>query len=160
MPGLVRNSLLSTSKFPDAKYVTVLTPDEVLIFDDLGDFKLTITQKAILKGWQCKMTVLWRVPLTPIMLNKKEYTILLDSPNPKHAINSAYKLPSTEQLVRYLHACAGYPMKETWVKAIQAGKYVSCTGLTVKNINKYYPETDETPKVHMRQVRQVVRSTK
>ena len=31
VPGLARNSLLSASKFADAKYVTVLTPDKVLI---------------------------------------------------------------------------------------------------------------------------------
>ena len=111
VPGLARNSLLSVIKFADAKYVTVLTSDEVLIFDDLGDLKLTITQEAILKGWRCKTTGLWRVPLTPVMLDKKEDTILLDRPNPKHAINSAYELPSTEQLIRYLHACAGYPTK-------------------------------------------------
>ena len=84
----------------------------------------------------------------------------MDKPIPKHAINSAYKLPITEQLIRYLHACAGYPTKETWVKAIPAGNYVSWPGLTVKKINKYYPGTDETPKGHMRQVQQGVRSTK
>ena len=47
-----------------------------------------------------------------------------------------------------------------WVKAIRAGNYVSWPGLTIKKVNKYYPETDETPKGHMRQVRQGVRSTK
>ena len=47
-----------------------------------------------------------------------------------------------------------------WVKAICAGNYVSWPGLTIKKVNKYYPETDETPKEHMRQVRQGVRSTK
>ena len=52
MPGLARNSLLSARKFADTKYVTVLTPDKVLILDDLGDLKLTITQEAILKGWR------------------------------------------------------------------------------------------------------------
>ena len=52
------------------------------------------------------------------------------------------------------------PYKKTWVKAIRAGNYVSWSGLTVKKVNKYYPETYETPKVHMRQVRQDFRSTK
>ena len=132
----------------------------MLIFDDLRDLKLTITQEAILKVWRCKTTVLWRVHLTPVMHNKKEDTILLDRPRPKHAIDSAYELPITEKLIRYLYSCAGYPTKETWVKAIRAGNYVSWPGLTVKKVNKYYPETDETPKGHMRQVRQDVRSTK
>ena len=160
VPGLALNLSLSASKFADAKYVTVLTPDKVLIFDDLRDLKLAITQESILKIWRCKTTGLWRVPLAPVMHDEKEDTILLDRPSPKQAINSAYKFPSTEQLIQYLNACAGYPTKETWVKAIRAGNYVSWPGLAVKNINKYYPETDETPKVHMRQVLQSVRSTR
>ena len=122
--------------------------------------KLTITQEAFLKGWRCKTTVIWRVPLAPVRNDKKEDTTLLDSPSPKHAINIAYEFPSTEQLIRYLHACAGYPTKETWVKSIRTGNYVSWPGFTVKKVNKYYPETDETPKGHMRQVRQGVHSTK
>ena len=32
--------------------------------------------------------------------------------------------------------------------------------MTVKKVNKFYPETDETPKGHMRQTRQGVQSTK
>ena len=95
VPGLARNTLLSASKFADAKYVSVLTPEEVLIFDDLGDLQLTISQEAILKGWQCKTTGLWRAPLTPVPLDKQEDTIVLNRPNPTHAINSAYELPST-----------------------------------------------------------------
>ena len=55
---------------------------------------------------------------------------------------------------------AGYPTKETWVKAIRAGNYFSWPGLIVNKVNKYYTETDETPKVHTRQVRQGVRYTK
>ena len=51
VPSLVRNSLLSARKFADAKYFTVLTPKEVLIYDNLGDIQLTISQEAILKGW-------------------------------------------------------------------------------------------------------------
>ena len=130
------------STFADAKYVSVLTPEEVLIFDDLGDLQLTISQAAILKGWRCKTTGLWRVPLTPVPLDEKEDTIVLNRPNPTHAINSAYELPSTEQLIRYLHACAGYPTRETWVKAIRAGNYVSWPCVTVKRVNNFYPETD------------------
>ena len=42
----------------------------------------------------------------------------------------------------------------------QAGNYVSWPGLTVKRVNKFYPETDETPKGHMRQAKQGIRSTK
>ena len=71
MAGLARALLLNASKFADAKYVTVLTPDKVLIFDDLRDLKLTITQEEILKGWRCNTTVLWRVHLIPVMHDEK-----------------------------------------------------------------------------------------
>ena len=54
VPNLSQKSLLSVSKFSDAKYVTVLTPEEVLMFDYLGDLQLTISQEVILKGWRCK----------------------------------------------------------------------------------------------------------
>ena len=146
VPNLARTSLLSASKFADAKYVTILTPNEVLIFDDWGDLKITITQKAILKEWRCKTSGLWRVLLKPMVINQNEDTILLDQPNPEHTVNIAYELPSTEQLIRYLHACVGYPTKETWVKAIISGNYVSWPGLNLNKVNKCYPEIDKNQK--------------
>ena len=59
-----------------------------------------------------------------------------------------------------MHAVCGYPVKSTWCKAAKAGNFVGWPLLTEKNINKYYPETDETPKGHMNQQRKNVRSTK
>ena len=56
VPSLVRNSLLSARKFADAKCVTVLKSEEVLIYDDLGELQLKISQEEILKGWRCKTT--------------------------------------------------------------------------------------------------------
>ena len=160
MPNLAQNSLLSARKFVDAKYVTVLTPEEVLMFEYLGDLQLTIFQEAILKGWRCKTSGFWRVPLNPMVINQNKDTILLDRPNPEHAVNSAYELPITEQLIRYLHACAGYPKKETWFKAVRSGNYVSWPGLNVKKVNIHYPDTYKTLKSHMQQVRLGIISTK
>ena len=59
-----------------------------------------------------------------------------------------------------MHAVCGYPIKTTWVKAVKAGNFVGWPLLTVKNINKYYPEMDETLKGHMNQQCKNVRSTK
>ena len=59
-----------------------------------------------------------------------------------------------------MHAVCNYPVKSTWVKAIQAGNFVGWPLLNVKNVCKYYPETTETPKGHMAQTRTNVRSTK
>ena len=81
----------------------------------------------------------------------------------RHALrqaNSVYDLPSIEQAIKWMHALCGYPVKTTWSKAAKAGNFVGWPLLTEKNINKYYPETDETPKGHMNQQRKNVRSTK
>ena len=73
---------------------------------------------------------------------------------------SAYDLPSVEALVRYLHAGAGSPVKDTWLKAIKAGNYATWPGLTLQNATKYCPVPIETLKGHMVQTRQNIRSTK
>jgi hypothetical protein len=44
--------------------------------------------------------------------------------------------------------------------AAQNGNLVTFPGLTVENISKHFPESDETVKGHMKQSKQGVRSTK
>ena len=150
VPDLNHNLLMSASKLADA----------VLVYDDMGDLQRSISSAAILIGWRCKHSGRWRVPLKPVVCNNNIDTKLIYWPNPEHAINRAYKLPSSEQLVHYLQSCAGYPTKETRMKEIRAGNHLSWPGPTTKKVNQHYPETDETSKGHMRQVRQGVRSTK
>eukprot|EP00804_Cyclotella_cryptica_P020584 CCRYP_003431-RA/>CCRYP_003431-RA protein AED:0.33 eAED:0.38 QI:0/0/0/1/1/1/3/0/626 len=77
----------------------------------------------------------------------------------RHA-NSVYDLPSTEQAIRWMHAVCGYPVKSTWLKAAQAGNFIGWPLLTSRNVQKYFPETVETPKGHLNQCRKNVRSTK
>ena len=59
-----------------------------------------------------------------------------------------------------MHTVCGYPVKSTWLKAVKAGNYTGWPLLTAKNVSKYYPESTETPKGHLNQVRKNVRSTK
>ena len=75
-------------------------------------------------------------------------------------VNNVYNIPSTKESVRYLHAAAGFPVKESWIDAIKAGNYTTWPGLNVKVVNRYFPESDETQKGHMKKQRQNVRSTK
>ena len=72
---------------------------------------------------------------------------------------SAYDLPSVEALVKYFHAAAGFPVRDTWIKAIKNGNYASWPGLTYNNAKKYCPSADETIKGHLVQSRHGVRST-
>ena len=39
--------------------------------------------------------------------------------------SSAYYLPSVEALIRYFHAEAGFPVRDTLLKSIKAGNFYS-----------------------------------
>jgi hypothetical protein len=51
-----------------------------------------------------------------------------------------------QQSIKYLHAVAGFPVKETWLDAIKAGNYVTWPGLTAAAVQKHCPDSDETQK--------------
>jgi len=51
-------------------------------------------------------------------------------------------------------------VKESWIDAIKAGNYTTWPGINVNVVNRYFPESDETQKGHMKKQRQTVRSTK
>ena len=50
VPDIKHNSLLSTSKFAEADYITVYDRDEVNIYD-AKKTKIVISEDAVLKGW-------------------------------------------------------------------------------------------------------------
>ena len=186
VPSLAGNSLLSGGKFAEAGYISVCDGDEVNIYDG-RTAKIVVSEAAVLKGWFCPRQRLWRIPLQQHVTNLNTQTLLLDGPtgteslnslyavpssptlrhhietlstNSEEAINNVYELPSVEQSIRYLHGAAGFPTKATWLKSIRNGNYLSWPLLNVKNVSKYFPESEETQKGHMRNQRQGVRSTK
>ncbi|KAL7529813.1 hypothetical protein ACHAWF_003120 [Thalassiosira exigua] len=59
-----------------------------------------------------------------------------------------------------MHSVCGYPVKPTWLAAIEVGNFVGWPLLTARNMKKYYPRTTEMPKGHMNQTRQDVHTTK
>jgi hypothetical protein len=59
-----------------------------------------------------------------------------------------------------MHTIYGYPVKSTWLKAINVGNYVGWPMLTECNVQKYYPETIKPAKRHLNQTRKNVWSTK
>jgi hypothetical protein len=123
-----------------------------------GTLTITSTEPAALQGWRAE-TGLWE--FDPNHQDHQTY-------KPEHAIAiipddiayNVHALPSTPMAVRFLHAAAGFPPKATWIAAIKAGNFVTWPLLTVENVNKHYPETNETDKGHMKMQRMNVRSTK
>ena len=88
-------------------------------------------------------------------------TLIIDRPDPSKAIAHYFELPLTEKTIAYFHdACKEFPVKETWIAAIHAGNYRTWPGLSVKAVEKCFPESDETQQGHMKGLRQGLRSTK
>eukprot|EP00804_Cyclotella_cryptica_P028359 CCRYP_016427-RA/>CCRYP_016427-RA protein AED:0.05 eAED:0.03 QI:0/0/0/1/1/1/2/0/1237 len=183
VPSL-EHTLLSGSKFADAGYTAVYDKAEVNFYDA---HTIHITEQAVLTGYRCTRTGLWRVPLQPVITNENKDTLILDSTcghqsnntrykipptakirnyinasikREKHSILNVYELPSIEQTIRYLHAAAGYPTKNTWLTAIRHGNYSTWPLITIKNVHKHFPQSEETQQGHMKNQRQGVRSTK
>ena len=46
-----------------------------------------------------------------------------------HLANNAYRLTTKEAIVEFYHAAAGWPVKKTWIAAIQQNTYASWVGL-------------------------------
>ena len=122
-----------------------------------------------LKRWrETSGAKLWRIPLRPdLILDLAKCTpsnedTKADSQEKQATLEvfSAYDLPSVESLVIYFHAAAGYPVRDTCLKATKARNYDSWPGLTYINTTKYFPSADETIKCHMVQTCQGVQSTK
>ena len=152
MPGF-RENLVGIGPMCDAGYTVSFTDEAVVISKDDGI--------PILHGWREQDgPKLWRILLLPDHDSVK--TVVTDPTTQRESLvaYSAYDLPSVEALVRYFHAAAGFPVKDTWLSAIKAGHFASWPGLTYKNAAKYCPMSDETLKGHMVQTRQNIRSTR
>ncbi len=94
VPALVKNSLLSTNKFAKAGYTVIYDKDEVNFYD-ARTTKITVSEEAILTGWQCPHQKMWHVPLVPIVTNLNTDMILLDHPSGLDSLNAMYAVSSS-----------------------------------------------------------------
>ena len=152
------HSLMSVGKTADDGTISIFTKDGVTVHKE-EDVLITCNGEPLLIGVRDEHGR-YRIPL---MQQKGQWQPRKPSKRARQVLqqaNSVYDLPSTEMAIKWMHAVCGYPVKSTWIKAIQAGNFIGWPLLTVKNVQKYYPETNETPKGHMNQTRKNVRSTK
>ncbi len=135
-------ALMSVKQLVDQGYTTIFHPylQGVTVHDNDG-FKLITSKPPLLQGWQ-DTGGLCTVPIT-------EETAM-----------NVYELPSTKEVVMFQHAALGFPTKAMLFTAIHHKNLITFPGLTSKNVNKFFPESDETQKGHMKQTKQGVRSTK
>ncbi len=168
VPIIPTNLLISTAKFAEAGYIMVFDDKEVNVYD-ASNTKVIVTRQMILRGWLDKDANLYRIPLVPIVLNNNTNTVLVhkpptqflpDRPPPTKAVHNIYELETQPDLVRYLHAAAEFPTKQTWIAAIKNKQFAPWPGLTIKAVTKHHPESKETMKGHGRKGRSGLHSTK
>jgi hypothetical protein len=146
LPGLKR-SLMSVNKMSEEGYTTIFHP---------GEEGATVHEKG-------SVTITMRVP-PPVLRGIKNngdklWTIASEHSKPRREeTHNVYSLPSIAQSIKYLHAAAGFPIKEMWLEAIKTGNYVTWPGLTTAAVRKHFPDSDETQKGHMKKQSQGVRS--
>ena len=130
MPGFQEN-LIGIGPICDADYSVTFTKDAVSIYSPNGN--------RVLMGWREKEGPrLWRMSLLPENTSTPDTT----SPNAQQSTLKAFSdndLPIVEALIRYFHAAAGFPVRDTWLKAIKAGNFYSWPGITYQNATKYCP---------------------
>jgi hypothetical protein len=110
---------------------------------------ITALEEPIIIAPRCKDTGLWKMELD---LDFK----ILGREHPEQFVvgideaNAIFDLPNTRQSLMYLHAAAGFPVKETFLDAVRAGNYAMWPGLTTTLIAKHFPDLDEMQKGHMK----------
>ena len=73
---------------------------------------------------------------------------------------SAYEVRAVPALVKFLHACAGFPNKYRWIEAINRNYYSGWPGLTAARDRKYLGKVQYYTYGHQRRTKQGIRSTK
>ena len=156
LPSLANHSLMSVKQLADNGYTTIFHPyDGGATVHDSDSVDFIFKDQALLQAWR-DINGMWQIPL------QQQTNSVLDAlaKSKEEMINNVYELPSTEKAILFLHAALGFPVKSTLIKAINNGNLATSPGLTISNVNKFFPESDETQKGHMKQQRQGVRSTK
>jgi hypothetical protein len=152
VPGL-HSTLISVPKLADAGYMMVFTKDGAAIYDDYATQVMANTPP-VLEADRCDHTGLWKLPLHARQKEPHEHQ------HPTEAINVDFDLPSACQTFLWYHVAAGFPVKETFIKAVRSGNYATWPKLTVNLIHKYMPDSDETAEGHLKGQPQGIRSTK
>ena len=160
LPSLSHNSLISVGKLADAGYVTLFMPggDGVEVYDE-RDIKFVVSGEAVLRGWRDKDR-LWRVPMQDGVLppGKSPHQLPWDVNNCGTSSTTSSTCHQLSRVFDLSTHAAVFRLKQLGSK--QSANFVGWPLVTVENVNKYFPESEETQKGHMNHQRQDVRSTK
>jgi len=117
VPGMSQPALISVSTLANNGYTTVFLPGQegVHVFH-ANDIPISSTAPPALQGWRDGRG-LWMVLIMDEPQSRSD-------PNVTEAAMGVYELPSTKEVVRFLHAALGYPTQATLLTAAQHGNLV------------------------------------
>ena len=98
VPALANQSLLSRDKFAEAGCVSVCDGYEVNIYNGCT-VTITVSEDAVLKGWRCPRTKLWRIPFQAHVTDLIMHTLLLNGPTGREYLNSLYLVHTTSSVL-------------------------------------------------------------
>ena len=163
VPQLAK-SLVSVGVLADNGYTTIFHPHtkgaEVYATDACT---ITTTQPPVLQACrndQGLWTILIQKQKTDTAQSVTKQAHTANVTHHSDQASNVYDLPTTQEVIRFLHAALGFPTKPTLLAAIRNKQLTTFPGLMVEAANKHFPDSDETQKGHMREARQGVRSTK
>ena len=136
---------MSVEELPDNGHTTIFYPyqQEVTVHAN-NDVTIT-TKNIVLQVWRHAQG-LWHIPL----INNATHTITWDCPAPSVAVSGVYELPTTEHMVRYLHAALGFPTKATLLSTTHKGTLPDSLDFLLRTSS----QSDKTQKGHMHQQKQ------
>lgn len=147
VPHLAK-SLMSVGVLADNGYTTIFHPHakgaEVYT---KGACTITPSQPPVLQG--CRndnglWTVLIQKETANAVWSESGYEPTTESTHLTELANNVYDLPSTQEVIRFLHASLGFPTKPPLLAAIRNKQLTTFPGLTVEAVNKHFPGSDET----------------
>jgi hypothetical protein len=121
LPGF-RQSLLSVNKMSEEGYTTIFHPgEEGVSIHKKGTLTITTSEPPVLQG--CKSN---QEKLLTVSANQNDQI--------SEEANNIYSFPSIPHTMTYLHAAAGFPIKETWMDTIKAGNFIAWPSLTTSAV--------------------------
>ena len=79
--ALKHNSVMSAINLSEANYITVIIPENLLIYD-VNKVEFWASVQAIITWWGCKTSGMCRGPIKPKVENENVDTMLLNCPDP------------------------------------------------------------------------------
>ena len=98
-------------------YISTCDGNEVNIYDG-HTARIVVSEAAVLKGWRCPQSKLWRVPLQSHVTDLNMHTLLLDGPTGCESLNSLYTVPSSAAMLDHIELFTSNPHRPNPTEAI------------------------------------------